>query len=324
MVHIDGFEQFGRDQAPSNALTRAQYTVAGAWSVVAGRNGPVAVAARGASLARKMVWSTNTCSFGFAHVFDDRGSVCSLKVGEQQVTLWMNPDTGLPQLNDQAGGALPTKNRWYFYEAQLNRSTGVLTLAINNRVDMSYQLALPITAEEIEVVMGYLAPSVYRPGVVPAPTDNATKTYDDFYVRDGVRLGPIVVTTRFPTTDQHVEWFKAAVTGSHNESLSKLPPQPLDNYVAANVVGAEDRFTSNNALTNANPVLTTGVVVLARKAPTLDARLGVFVGGAASEREASTNVDGEWRTHYIFFDGRAPDTPASILASEFGFTVSPP
>lgn len=324
MVHLDGFEQFGRDPAPSNALARAQYTPVGAWAVVAGRLAPVAIAGRNTSLARRMPWSTNTFSFGFAHIFDDRGSAAWLKVGNQRVVLWMNPDTGLPQLNDQAGGALPTKSRWYFYELQLNRSTGVLTLAINNRVDMTYQMALPITVEEVEVGLGYLAPAEYRPGVVPVPVDNASKTFDDFYMRDGVRLGPVIVSTRFPTTDQHVEWFKASVTGSHNESLSLLPPQPLDKYVAANAVDAEDRFTSNNPLANNNPVLATGVVVLARKAPTLDARLGVFVEGAAPARETSTEVDGEWRTHYLFFDGLPADTPASILASEFGFTVSPP
>lgn len=306
------------------ALNRAAYVANGQWAVVAGRLGPVALSGRQASLLRSMPWLTGRFSFGFAHIFDDRGSACWITVGEQRVVLWMNPDTGLPHLNDQAGGALPTKSRWYFYELDLNRSTGVLTLSINNRVDMTHQLSMPITAQSVEVGLGYLAPSQYRPGVVPAPVDNAAKTFDDFYMRDGLRLGPIVVSTRFPTTDQHVEWFKAAVTGSHNQSLSMLPPQPLDNYVAANVIGAEDRFTSDTALANSNPVIATGVVVLARKAPTLDARLGVFIEGAAPDRATDTEVDDQWRTHYLFFDGLSPDTPAEILASEFGFTVSPP
>lgn len=328
MIHIDGFEEFANDPAPNPQLQRAQYETFGNWAIVGGRLGAHGIAGRNAALVRKMEWKTGVCSVGFAHIFDTRGSACWLRIGEVQVNLWLHPDTGLPYLNDKPGGALPTANRWYYYELELDRASQVLTLAINNRIDMTFQVEGDISAEEIEVGIGYILPHIYRPGADPEPVDNANKTFDDFYMRDDKRFGPIVVSTRFPTTDEQVEWFKASPTGTHSESLGMRPPKPLDNYVAANVVGADDRFSSAHELVNANPVIATGVVVLARKAPTLNARLGVFIGGGmgdtAPPRNKDTEVDTEWKTQYLFFEGLEPDTPESIKSADFGIYVAAP
>lgn len=325
MIHIEGFEEFGNDPSPNAQLQRAQYGATGQWAIVVGRIGYSGLAGRNASLTRKFPWLNNTFSVGFAHLFDARGSVCWIKIGSVQVTLWCHPDTGLPYLNDKSGGALPTLSRWYYYELEINRSTGIVTLYINNRADMTYQMVGEITAGEIEVGLGYMAPAVYRPGVNPVPLDFATKTYDDVYMRDGARLQPIVVSTRFPTRDETTQWFRAASSGSHAESLSLRPPKPLDNYVAARLIGAEDAFTSSNPLSNDNPVIATGVVVLARKSPSLNAKLGVFVEGSGmSTREKVTTLDTEWKTQYLFFEGHGPDSAANVVASTFGITVSPP
>jgi len=324
MLHIDGFEEFANDPAPNKQLERAQYQVSGQWGVVGGRIGAHGLAGRNAALVRSMPWTTGVCSVGFAHIFDTRGSAAWLKVGDTQINLWLHPDTGLPYLNDQPGGALPTANRWYYYELELNRAASTVTLSINNRIDMTYPVEGDLSAQELEVGIGYILPQVYRPDADPVPVDNATKTFDDLYIRDAARFGPIVVSTRFPTMDQNVEWFAAATSGTHASSLSLRPPKPLDNYVAANEIGAEDRFTSDHTLVNNNPVIATGVVVLARKAPTLAAKLGVFIeGDGMSSREMVTEVDTDWKTQYLFFEPRE-DTPAAVLASQFGITVSPP
>lgn len=326
MLHIDGFEEFANDPAPNTNMVRAGYEVFGQWAIVGGRLGAHGVAGRNAAMVRSMEWTETTFSVGFAHIFDTRGSACWIRVGDQQVNLWFHPDTGLPYLNDQAGGALPTANRWYYYELELDRATGTVTLIINNRIDMQFVMDAPPTEEEIEVGLGYILPHIYRPDEDPVPVDNATKTFDDFYMRGGPHFGPIVVSTRFPTMDETVEWFAASPTGTHAASLSLRPPKPLDNYVAANEMGAEDRFVSDHGLVNGNPVIATGIVVLARKAPTLDAKLGVFIEGAGmSSRAMTTEVDTDWKTQYLFFeDGHGPDAPADVLASSFGITVSPP
>lgn len=328
MLHIDGFEEFANDPAPNAQMVRAGYEVFGQMAIVGGRLGAHGVAGRNATMVRKMPWTTNIMSTGFAHTFDTRGSAAWLKIGDTQINLWLHPDTGLPHLNDKPGGALPVASRWYYYELELDRSTGVVQLFINNRFDMAYQVEGDLSAEEVEVGIGYILPHVYRPDADPVPVDNATKTFDDFYIRDSAHFGPIVVSTRFPTTDEQVEWFKAAVAGSHADSLSLRPPKPLDNYVAANVIGADDRFTSAHELVNGNPVIATGVVVLARKAPTLAARLGVFIGGGVGDtvepRAMDTEVDTDWKTQYLFFENQGPDAPAAVKDAEFGIYVAAP
>ncbi|TKW80338.1 MAG: hypothetical protein DI543_00540 [Bradyrhizobium icense] len=324
MLHIDGFEEFANDPAPNAQMVRAGYEVFGSMAIVGGRLGTHGVAGRNATMVRKMPWTTNTMSTGFAHMFDTRGSACWLKVGDTQVNLWMNPDTGLPYLNDKKGGALPVANRWYYYELELDRSAARVTLSINNRIDMTYDVEGDLSAEEVEVGIGYILPHVYRPDADPVPVDNATKTFDDFYIRDTSRFGPIVVSTRFPTSSVLVEWFKANPTLSHPQSLAERPPKPLDNYVAANVIDTQEIFQSNHDIANDNPVIAQGVVVLARKAPTLDAKLGVKISSTAQENMRSVEVGEEWETKYLFFENASEITRDQAFNAEFGIYVAAP
>lgn len=325
MIHITGFEEFAGEQQPGPALQRADYIVAGNLSMVSGRAAS-GISSRGGALSRRAPWASAKFSTGFAHQFDARGSVAWLKIGARTVVLWMNPDTGMPTLNDRAGGALPTANRWYYYELEIERATGNVALFINNKFDSIYNLGAEIVEQQIEVGLGYMQPQSYRADLPAGVTDNAAKTYDDFYMRDDARLGPIAVTTRFPYGDANVEWFKSDASKSHSEILSLHPPKPLDNYVASADVGDEDRFTSSIPLANNNAVVATGVVVLARKSPTLAAKLGVFIGGDgdAELRQDTRLVDSDWRTQYVCFEARESDTVAGITATEFGFNVAAP
>jgi hypothetical protein len=324
--HIEGFEEFAGETTPANALARADYDVSGQWALVAGRSVlGTALSARGAALTRRMEWKSDKFAVGFAHQFDGRGSVAWLTIGATPIVLWMNSTSGRPYINDSVGGALPTSNRWYYYEFEIERATGIVSLFINNRPDSTYDIGFVPTEEEVLVSLGYLAPSEYRADPTSAPQDNSVKTYDDFYAIDGARLGPIVVTTRFPAIDKNVQWFAADPNKTHSQSLALHPPNPLDNYVASANIGQEDRFTSAQALANDNEIIATGLVVLARKSETLNAKLNVFIGGqsGADLRQDTRDIESDWRTQYVFFDKNQADTVAAITAADFGIKVSP-
>lgn len=323
MIHIDGFEEFAAgSSSPTPWITRAEYAVVGNWSTVGGRSSArdsTALAGAGCALIRNFQWTTSKFVAGLAFQCNARGSIMSLKIGNARVTLWLDPVTGLPMLNAQPGGSLPTVNRWYYYELELTRDT--VNLYVNHKLDASLPLATA-GATVVEVTLGYTAPSVYG----QAFEDKSQKYIDDFLVRDGDRLGPVVVATRFPDIDVNTQWFSASTAGSHAQNLSMHPPSPLDHYVASDTVGRQEIFRSTAALPNADAILATGVVVMARKSPTLNAKLGVTLGGqpGAALRGDARVVESEWRTQYVCFEPNASDTPAGITASEFGVVVLNP
>lgn len=330
MIFIDGFEGFSGAGNPAALLQRAEYVASGNLTALGGRSSFVGSTALGGSkisVSRGFPWTTPKFACGLAHQFSARGSVMWVKIGTAYITLWMNELNGLPMLNDNPGGALPTITRWYFYELLLNKDNGTCELWINNKLDQS--IPLPggaAAATTVEVGLGYRDPTLYRPAGFPVYNDQGSKYLDDFYAREGDRIGPVIVTTRFPSHDENVEWFAASPTGTHSDSLSLHPPKPLDNYVASDAIGKEDRFTSGVLLPNTNEILATGVLVMARKADTLNAKLGVFMGGnaGAAVRSSKLTVENEWRTQYASFDKTAGDTKAGIEASPFGINVATP
>lgn len=328
-IHLDGFEQFrGEPTGMSMAFLRADYVASGPWATVIGRvSNSLGIAGRQASLTRKMAWPDNVPSFtvGFSHMFDARGSVVKLKVADKVLNVWLHPENGTPMLNDTAGGSLPTKLRWYYFEIEIDRVSGAARLYINSRLDCSTNIGAIQNAVEIEARIGYVPPAEYRPGVTPVPFDNAAKTFDDFYMRANPRLGPISITTRFANSTEVAQWFRSDPTEGHPEAVSHRPPKPLDNYVASDTVGHQDRFKSTEPLANTNTVIVTGVVVLARKADLLNAKLGAFIEGPGlPAKSGERSVSSAWRTQYITFDHTSDDSPANILASEFGIYVAAP
>jgi len=335
MIHIDGFEQFRNDGALSSSLVRADY-LPGPYAItaVAGRGrlaAATALSGKNITLTRKHPFTGAQFSVGFAFTFIARGALATVTLGENKYTLWLDANDGLARINDTRGGALPTITRWYYYEIEVDRAAGVMRLFINNRLDIEH----PITADlagltEASVTLGWRAPSEFRPpDRVDGDNqywdnDDAVKTFDDLYLRDGDHIGPLMVSTRFPTNDKHVEWFLAATGGSHSASLALQPPKPLDNYVASDTIGQEERFNSGQELANDNPVIATGVLVLARKSPSLDAKLGVFIGGQAGAalREDDRTLESEWRTQYVCFEQVPGDTVIGVKQADFGFNVS--
>jgi hypothetical protein len=323
-IHIDGFEQFFGEHDMSAAFTRAGYDPGGPWVTVAGRGGPdnYAITGNNAVLTRAGEWTGNKFSVGFCHQFNSRASIAWLLIGQTRVVLWLNRYNGAPTLNDSAGNSIPTMNRWYYYELEIDRASGRVYLYINNRLDVSYDIGYVPNDSQVIVNLGYLEPKFYPTDL---PYDLSAKTYDDLYINDGPRLGPISVTTRFPMFDKHVEWFAASAGSTHSDSLSKLPPEPLDHYVASDQIGAEDRFTNTKPLNNNNAILATGIVVMARRSPQFIAQIGVFIGGqeGADLRQDVRIVPSDWATQYVCFERNINDTVAGIKAADFGITVQP-
>lgn len=324
MLHLDGFEQYANESNLARPLERADYTVVGNWASVAGRGRySRAISGVKTSIVRTVDWTEPALSIGFAGSFTERGAMAWLKFGEAEVVLWFDHDTGLPNLNTTVGGALPTTNRYYFYEIECDRDSGSCSLYINGRFDCVFNVPGGLTGDTVEVGLGYRDPADYRPGVDPAPVDNSAKTFDDFYIRPDSKYSPIMITTRFPDVDVTTDWFKAGTKITHALTVSTLPTDPLNTYIASDTIGKEDAFTSSQDLNNENPIIATGLLVLARKSPTLDAQLGVSMGGSISERGADLVVDTNWRTQFACFEAQDGDDPTTIAASQFGVTVSP-
>lgn len=323
MLHMDGFDQFASETKLAAALVRSGYLSTGTVTPVTGRAaGSYALGMQKGNVTRAVAWTTPRLTIGFAHQFTDRGSCVKLKLGAQSITLWFNPDNGLPMMNDVQGNALPVKNTWYYIELALDKEIGGCVLFINGKEDSSYIMSQVMKdAVSVDVTLGYQPPTDYWPGAVGE--DNSTKLYDDFYARGDSRLGPVVITTRFPTNDQNVQWFKAGSQPSHAATVGDLPPDPLNQYVASATIGQEDRFTSTKSLANANAIVATALVVLARKSASLNAHLGVFMGqaGGAAVRQATLTVDTNWHSQYTCYDIIGGDTVANIQASQFGVTV---
>lgn len=324
-IHLDGFEQFGGNASAASVMQRADYLTVGAISPTSGRiQAGRALSCMHARFTRVHAWGGNKFSTGAAITFNNRGSMMSLKFGTEMLMMWTDPDMGLPMMNGQPGGALPLKDTWYYYEIECDRAAGKASLFLNNRFDMEFTMtAGMLAATSVEVGLGWYEPADYIPG--STLNDNSAKSYDDFYIRDGDKLNPITITTRFPTTDEVTQWIKGSNFASHAQVVATLPPNTTDSYLSANQQNEEDRFTCNTVMTNPNEIVASGLVVLARKSPELTAKLGVYLGGhgaAAELREKALTVDTTWRTQYACFDKISSDNVANFTAAPFGIIVT--
>lgn len=329
-LHIDGFDHFANSSRLRDYLSGAGYKMdrLPQPSIVSGRGDPRisrALSLNSGELRRDAPWTGNKFSFGCALEMGDRGSVMGIRFGldhTDPIVLWFHPDDGQPRLNDQTGGSLPVRWRYYYYEIELNRLAATATLYINNRME----LVLPLnetqtSAATLEVTFGSMAEVFqFRPG--DSASERFGRIYDDTYIRDGERLGPIVVTTRFPTTEELMEW---VVWGPPNATsvdiLSAVPPQELDQYISTEYGSKMCRFSSGDALKSPYDVLATGLVALARKAPDANLTLRGFIGGNGNVQYRSQDVSpvNAWRYYYMTFDRVATDTKDNIKQASFGF-----
>lgn len=324
-LHIDGFDQFYLETRLRDALTRAGYILSGTPSLGVGRNSTKGLGLSSGSFARDHAWLSNDFNAGCAMMFADRGSVMWLELGGERLVAWASPVDGWTHLNAATGNALPVKNYWYYYEIELDRTEGVARLYINNRLDVT----LPLTptmqaATEVRVCYGTTSVTEFDPNVPVYTSGN--RHYDDIYIRDGLRYGPVVVSTRVPTAHTLVEWNYTSGTGTPSQILGTLPPEPLDRFMASDVIGSKSKFISSQNLLSGNKVVATGVLALVRKSPMMDAKLRATIGGDANAtaRSRDVEVDASYQLKYLTFEEVAGDTPAGIKNTQFGIEVAAP
>lgn len=322
-LHFDGFEQFDNDPALGRALNRAGYEYTGQIVMAEGRNGSSGMGFTNGRLMRTHPWSGNLFAFGAAMRYGTRGSMLWLQAGEETVVLWIDELTGNPHINGSQGGSIPVPNRYYYYEIEIDRGAGVARSFVNGRQDAETGLPAGFLAAT-ELIAGIGLPEISTNGYPPQPTVSGERMFDDLYINSGPRLGPIMVTTRFPNYDNEtIEW--ATSSGAyHADLVNRRPPGMNNAYVASDVIGAKDLFHSNKLLTSDNRIISTGLVLLARRSHDFEGRLRGIVGDNVNlaERSSVIDVGEEWKTQYITFAENASDTKAGVNAAPFGVQVA--
>lgn len=323
MLHIDGFEQFKSENQMSMALARAGYSfVGGQFTPLAGRfPGGQAIQVWGSDISREFDWPGRYFSAGFAAYSLQRGRLLKLRLGSFALKVSLDPITGIPMMNEIEGGSIPWTKYWYYFEVQLDRTAGTAALWINGRVEIP---AVTIPADARAVTSLWVDwGSAALPGENQA-NFNTNVQFDDIYATDAVRLGPIAITTRFPTSSGPVEWEKSPDAPSNHAAVSKLKPDPPNMNVAAGALNMTDFYQTSTELIEETDVVATGLCVLTRKSPVFDAMLGVFIGdlGTPERRDLNLEIDGTWTTRYATFTRNIDDTPDIIEAAPFGIYVA--
>lgn len=322
-LHYDGFDQFSGYTSLSQALREAGYLSSGDPVAGTGRHGSYGMSFDGSGfLTRTHPWATGTFSVGVAAQFATRGIILWIDHGEERLLLWVNPEDGNPYVNGHVGGSIPVKGRFYYYELELDRG-GTGQLYVNGRPDGQFTIP-PQMVSATELTVGIGVPAKSTNGYPDVQVEQSPIYYDDLYINDGPHLGPITVTTRFPSRLGENQWAKSSDQPAW-QIVSMRPPGFNDAYVVSDTVGNVDEYYSNKKLHNTQPVIRTGMILIARKSPGFNGRLRGFIGGDehAGYRDAVIDVDNTWRTNYIQF-GPGSDSAEGIEAAKFGIEVAAP
>lgn len=323
-IFIDGFEQFKNAQPLIEKLTRAGYAPGfnGAVAMANGRRANTqAFQTTDGVVRRTWPWTGRYFSTGAAIMMQNRGNLMTLTLGSEKVVAWIDIAQGLPMLNTVAGGSMPWTKTWYYIELLVDRTLSRASLWLNGRLEVDGLAISPsaAAAEEITVSWGTQHPGIPMGNI---PLNGGIVLYDDVYIRDGARLGPLAVTTRFPTSSGPVAWEPSPDAPNNHEAVSLIPPKELDVNVSAATPGATDYYQSTATLPNGNTIVVTGLCVLARKAPALDARLGLFIqGNGVAPRAGAIDLEATWKTRYLTFDQQLTDTQPGIEGASFGIKV---
>lgn len=325
-ILIDGFEQFRFETDMKKVLERSGYALDGtSFLELEGRLSGSALSMTNSTMAREVQWPGRYLSVGVAFFMEARAPLIQLMIAGEPVIAWMDAEQGGPRLNERLGGSLPWLKTWYYAEVQLDRDALTASLWLNSRDEV---VNLPITlnqatADTVTVAIGTKAPAAAPPWFNDKSRGNVF--FDDFYIHLGERLGPVAVTTRFPTAPGTTQWIKSPLAVDNLDAVTRRPTEEVDVNIASDVIGNADYYTSATVLANNEQIIATGMCVLARKSPALDAKLGVFIGddAAAARREDDIAVTGTWESHYTGFTGQA-DTKAGIEAAPFGVEVAAP
>ncbi|QJI52249.1 hypothetical protein [Cronobacter phage JC01] len=307
---IDGFEQFDGDRTAA-LMRMAGYSVGGV-TLAAGRKGNSrSVSCYRATLSRAWSMVDNLLTLGFAVKFDQRGPLLSVGSGANQLYLWVDPETGLVNLGTglaagTPGYINPLKNRWYYFELQLDKSTSKATLFVNGKQDISIPLPSFITGN-LTVLL-----NPFQLFVAPKE-DYGTRLYDDLYLNDGPRLGPIQVTSRFATADGSKTGWSFDGAATRWQAVSP-PINELDKFIYTAIDGNENSFISGTSLPDNNPIRYLQLVTLFRKATSDPMSLDFNIG---SQVKRESNISRDWTFRYTMMSASGYDAD-SIKAAEFG------
>jgi hypothetical protein len=255
-----------------------------------------------------------------------RGNILALTAGGERRVLWWSWQTGHVHFGAVPGNALPRYGAPYFYEVVLDRLTKTATVFINGKEDLVTPISDAMAAaNEVTIGLGWMAPGSYQ----LAPVETAEYRdifYACLYLNDGEPLGPIDVSTRFPSNyvaDDWQDggwWLKGRLISPDATAGLKS-----DRFVIGKTPGSKAPYTSSVALNKkTNPVVGTKVGVFARKTRNTEAQLGMFVGGTDIEqRDGTQPVGSTWERCEATFEPRPGDTPDKIVTAPFGLTIEP-
>lgn len=307
-LFFDGFEQFSRTDRPETLVRLAGYTTEGTMVMTAGRkSGGYAFSLYRAALMRAWTFSGTVMSFGFAVKFDVRGPIVSVRVNATNVlTVYIDPDTGLINFGGEVGYVNPLKTRWYYMEVELDRTTNQARLYVNGKLDITAPLPTSVTGAITLRLNPYEA---VPPG---ATADYGTKTIDDLYISDTVRLQPMQITTRFPTATIDSDW---SVTGAGSHHAAVTPPvDTLDKFIFTSINDAHDSFTSATVLPDGGAVKHLQLITLFRKATTDPMSLELNIDG---QKVTVANISRDWTYRYTPMSASGYDA-GNIVQAEFG------
>lgn len=303
-IFLDGFDQFGRTDRPEQYIRLAGYTLGGQATMVTGRKGGYAMSLYRANLQRTVSFTGNQLTIGFAMRYDKRGGLFAI-AGEGSSTfvvgLRVDDTNGLMYLNGVPSYIAPLINRWYYFELEMDKSAGTITLVVNGKADISVPLPAEVAGQ---IVLTWNAYQL-------AANDFATKLLDDMYINDGTRLSPMQITTRFPTSTVDDDW--QVTYGSHFAAVSP-PIDTLNKYIYSGTADAHDSFKSSTPLPDASPIRYLQLLTLYRKATSDPLSLELNID---DQKVTLTNLPRDWTYAYTPMSPAGYDA-SSIIDAEFG------
>lgn len=281
MEFFDGFEQFrtGDKIATNSLLAMAGYAAFGEIGSGIGRlPGSTSMYTLTSRIEKTWTWSGDTLSIGFACRQAGRGGLLSLKLDPQangldpHTVVYNDPLTGLVTIRntdhaEEVGYVTPLKQRWYYYEFVITRSTSTMVVFVNGKEDVRFGIDPAITAAANVIIT--LNPFNFMTFFPPeAEYKEAGMLFDDLYIRDGGRLGPVQISGRLPTADVSTEWnvSTASGTGLHFLQVGMLPPDLANRFIFTAENGKLDSFKSLGTLPENGDLISHGVIALVRKA----------------------------------------------------------
>lgn len=287
ILHLDGFDHY---QNVGGTLTGADFPNIG-YTITATNNSLVTVgtgssnASRAIAISRsangiaklsKQIHSTgDKVIIGFAMHATARERIVSV-TGVFDVE-W--PATGYPKIGTDSGPTIPILNTWYYYELVINKTAKQVTLWLNGFEQFTSTFTADVP-DDIEVVWGW---NTMGPAAVLKIDDLCVVDNADPTSVNTDRVGPLQVTTRFPSAGVQNQWTASTTQKQNWQIVSQVPANQLE-YVQSNTLDAVDVYQSTQAVTG--DVVAVAVSVLSAKADVDDHSIRVLIRQDGTDKES--------------------------------------